>query len=232
MQITKFIIYFIYFLSPDKNPDANSKERFARLGAITAILRNPEMRERYNFFLKNGVPRWRGTGYYYDRYRPGLGTVLIGLLALGSLLHYMIMWVNYFQEKKRIRFYINESREIAWGKKMKKQQTRKRVNVNDLVFIVEGDYVAFLTDDGEYVLDEEKIVQPKITDVMIFVLPGWFYKNIKRQFSKKKSSNINDSLANSGHEKENFSSDDERSEVGDNLKNKTRRRKGGNKRQN
>ena len=27
---------------------------------------------RYDFFYKNGVPRWRGTGYYYSRFRPGL----------------------------------------------------------------------------------------------------------------------------------------------------------------
>ncbi|CAG8669184.1 7070_t:CDS:2, partial [Acaulospora colombiana] len=47
---------------PDKNPDANSKEKFALLGSIASILRNPESRERYNFFLKNGVPKWRGGG--------------------------------------------------------------------------------------------------------------------------------------------------------------------------
>jgi len=28
---------------------------------------------RYDFFYKNGVPKWRGTGYYYSRFRPGLG---------------------------------------------------------------------------------------------------------------------------------------------------------------
>jgi hypothetical protein len=61
------------------------------LGAISTILRNPVTRERYDFFLKNGVPKWRGTGYYYKRYRPGLGTVLMGLLALVSFLHYIIM---------------------------------------------------------------------------------------------------------------------------------------------
>ncbi|RIA86703.1 DnaJ domain-containing protein [Glomus cerebriforme] len=220
-------------LHPDKNPDAESKERFALLGAITRILRNPDMRERYNFFLKNGVPRWRGTGYYYNRYRPGLVTVIIGLLALASFLHYVIMWIDYFQEKKRIRHYIKESREIAWGKKMKKQLTKKSVRVNDLTFIVEGDNVYLKNDNGgPYpILDEEKVVQPKITNVMIFVLPRWFYKNIKKQFSNK-NPNINGTLVNSGSEKDGFSSDDERSEVGDNLRNKTRRRRGGNKKQN
>ncbi len=189
------------------------------------------MRERYNFFLKNGVPKWRGTGYYYKRYRPGLGTVLIGLLALGSFLHYIIMWVNYFQERKRIRYYKQESREIAWGKRMKKQQTRKRVYVNDLAFIVEGDYVALLADNGEeYLLDEEIIAQPKVTDIMIFMLPGWIYKNIKEPFSKKKSSKSSDSLVIP--EKESFSSDDEQSEVGENIRSKAKKRRGGYKRQN
>ncbi|CAJ0767125.1 3651_t:CDS:10, partial [Entrophospora sp. SA101] len=57
---------------PDKNPDRDTKEKFSRLSSIGAILRNSESRERYNFFLKNGVPKWRGTGYYYSRHRPGL----------------------------------------------------------------------------------------------------------------------------------------------------------------
>jgi hypothetical protein len=110
---------------------------------------------------------------------------------------------------------------------MKKQLTRKRVIVNDIPFIVEGDIVALLDDNGEeHELDEEKIGQPKVTDVMIFVLPGWIYKSIK-QLSKKKTSNTDDSLIIT--EKENFSSDDERSEVGENLR---KRHRGRNKRQN
>ena len=31
------------------------------------------MKIRYDFFYKNGLPKWRGTGYYYSRFRPGLG---------------------------------------------------------------------------------------------------------------------------------------------------------------
>lgn len=81
--------------SPDKNPGVKGiQERFARLGVVASILRSEEGRERsvsrevtweyyfgltcslecrYDFFYKNGVPRWRGTGYYYSRFRPGLG---------------------------------------------------------------------------------------------------------------------------------------------------------------
>jgi DnaJ family protein C protein 1 len=61
-------------LSPDKNLGVkNIEERFARLGVVGTILRNPESRKRYDFFYKNGVPKWRGTGYYYARFRPGVG---------------------------------------------------------------------------------------------------------------------------------------------------------------
>jgi len=62
--------------SPDKNPGVKGiHERFARLGVVATILRNKESRKRYDFFYKNGVPKWRGTGYYYSRFRPGLGVI-------------------------------------------------------------------------------------------------------------------------------------------------------------
>ena len=35
--------------------------------------RTPSYPNRYDFFYKNGVPKWRGTGYYYSRFRPGIG---------------------------------------------------------------------------------------------------------------------------------------------------------------
>ncbi|KAK0490905.1 DnaJ-domain-containing protein [Armillaria novae-zelandiae] len=72
-------------LHPDKNPnDKKVHERFARLGVVSTILRNAESRKRYDFFYKNGVPKWRGTGYYYSRFRPGLGSVLVFLTVLTS----------------------------------------------------------------------------------------------------------------------------------------------------
>jgi hypothetical protein len=85
--------------SPDKNPnDKTIHERFARLGVVSTILRNKESRDRsfvvsalqlsssnfnarYDFFYKNGVPTWRGTGYYYSRFRPGLGVCFGSLVG-------------------------------------------------------------------------------------------------------------------------------------------------------
>ncbi|KAL0088221.1 DnaJ domain-containing protein, partial [Phycomyces blakesleeanus] len=98
-------------LHPDKNKqDVKAKERFARLGKVAAILRNSASRERYNFFYKNGVPRWRGTGYYYARFRPGLTTVIVFLACLVGGMQYLASWINYYLEKRRILHFVEDAR--------------------------------------------------------------------------------------------------------------------------
>lgn len=47
-------------VSPDKNHGLKgANERYARLGVVAQILRS-EGRERYDFWMKRGVPKWRG----------------------------------------------------------------------------------------------------------------------------------------------------------------------------
>ncbi|KAI8089881.1 uncharacterized protein BX664DRAFT_263589 [Halteromyces radiatus] len=98
-------------LHPDKNKhDAQAEERFARLGKVAAILRNAGTRERYNHFYKNGVPRWRGTGYYYARFRPGVGSVIVFLMLLAASMQYLAKWINYYQEKSKIIQFVQDAR--------------------------------------------------------------------------------------------------------------------------
>ena len=92
-----------------------ASERFARLGVITQILKGPG-RERYDFFLENGFPKWRGTGYYYARFRPGLGTVLVGLFVLGGGgAHYAALYVSWKRQREFVDRYIRHARRAAWG---------------------------------------------------------------------------------------------------------------------
>jgi len=89
--------------------------RFARLGVITNILRGPE-RERYDHFLYNGFPRWRGSGYYYQRYRPGLGAVLTGLfIVIGGGAHYVALYMGWRRQREFVERYIKHARRTAWG---------------------------------------------------------------------------------------------------------------------
>lgn len=90
-------------------------ERYGRLGVVANILKGPE-RERYDFFLQHGFPTWRGTGYYYSRYRPGIGTVLTGLfLVVGGAAHYFALITSYKRQREFMERYIKHARKTAWG---------------------------------------------------------------------------------------------------------------------
>ena len=92
-----------------------ASERYARLGVVTEILKGSS-RERYDYFLSNGFPSWRGTGYYYARFRPGLGTVLVGLFAFGGgLVHYGAMYLGWKRQRTFVKQLIQDSRKAAWG---------------------------------------------------------------------------------------------------------------------
>ena len=93
----------------------DASERFTRLGLIANILRG-EGRARYDHFLANGFPTWRGTGYYYARYRPGLGATLFGLFAFaGGLLHYVVLIVGWKRQREFVGRYVRQARKAAWG---------------------------------------------------------------------------------------------------------------------
>ncbi|KZT62992.1 DnaJ-domain-containing protein, partial [Calocera cornea HHB12733] len=117
-------------LHPDKNPGVKGiHDRFSRLGVISGILRNAESRERYDFFYKNGVPKWRGTGYYYARYRPGLVSVSVFLVLLSSVLQYIVQAMTYRGEVTKVRKLIAQARTIAWGPKQNPIEGPRKVRV-------------------------------------------------------------------------------------------------------
>ncbi|KAI9800591.1 MAG: hypothetical protein M1833_003249 [Piccolia ochrophora] len=90
-------------------------ERFSRLGVVTSILRGPG-RERYDYFLKNGFPRWKGTGYYYSRVKPGILTVLVGLFIFGGGgVHYGALYLSWKRQRDFVDRYIRHARRAAWG---------------------------------------------------------------------------------------------------------------------
>ncbi|KAI4191664.1 MAG: hypothetical protein LQ346_004662 [Caloplaca aetnensis] len=89
--------------------------RIARLSGVAEILKG-EGRERYDYFLANGFPRWRGTGYYYARFRPGLGSVLGGLFIVGGgFAHYGALYLSWRRQKEFVERYIRHARRAAWG---------------------------------------------------------------------------------------------------------------------
>lgn len=91
-------------------------ERYTRLAVIADVLRSPELRQRYDHFLHYGFPLWKGTGYMYSRYRPGLGTVLLGLFLFGGgAAHFFALKITYTNQVKHLESYRNYARRAAFG---------------------------------------------------------------------------------------------------------------------
>lgn len=89
--------------------------RSARLNLVANVLRGPG-RERYDHFLRHGFPLWKGTGYYYSRFRPGLGSVLAGLfLVFGGAAHYGALILSWKRQREFVDRYIRQARRAAWG---------------------------------------------------------------------------------------------------------------------
>lgn len=109
--------------NPTKGPskkeiDAHLKKvtaRYQRMSVVANVLKGPE-RQRYDHFLRNGFPAWKGSGYYYDRFRPGLGSVLVGVLVvLGGGMHYFALLMGWKRRKEFVERYIRHARKTAWG---------------------------------------------------------------------------------------------------------------------
>ena len=93
----------------------DASERQARLSLIANILRGSG-RDRYDHYLKNGFPLWKGTDYLYNRYRPGFGTALIGSFILcGGAIHYLILYMGWKRQKEFVERYVNFAKDKAWG---------------------------------------------------------------------------------------------------------------------
>ncbi|CAH7686503.1 hypothetical protein PPACK8108_LOCUS21158 [Phakopsora pachyrhizi] len=119
-------------LHPDKNPNVKDiQARFARLGVITAILRDPEKRKRYDFFHDNGVPRWKGTGYMYSRWQPGLGFAVSFVLGVATIMQYAAQHANYRSELSRIQKFQVAAKQAAYGNRKSISPNSNKTSENE-----------------------------------------------------------------------------------------------------
>lgn len=164
-------------IHPDKNPGKKATERFARLGLVTKVLRS-EGRDRYDFFLKNGFPKWKGTDYYYSRYRPGLGTVSVFLFLLISGAQYLVLKLTASQHRKHMTSVIDEVKSAAWGNGVH-SSARKVTLDNGKQFMVYPEGSVFLVENSkEYYLSLDTIVDPTWKSTILYTLPMRIYSKV------------------------------------------------------
>ncbi|KAJ1957750.1 hypothetical protein EC988_000672 [Linderina pennispora] len=119
---------------PDKRKQSAKKlteadtKRFERMGLVVGVLRDSYARERYDFFRKNGVPMWRGTGYMYSRWRPGFGSVVTGLVVFVSAMQYLFQKLSFWRAQERIKVLEEEQRKRGGRVKVRAEQTQQQTN--------------------------------------------------------------------------------------------------------
>ncbi|KAF9387004.1 hypothetical protein CPB97_003062 [Podila verticillata] len=178
-------------LHPDKNKGPKAQEKYARLSSIITILRDDGKRDRYNFFLKNGVPRWRGSAYLYRRHRPGFKTVVVFLFVLASGFQYLARYVSYLQEKRRMSGMIDQYKEMLREKQQKVldgpitgRQRRSGFTPEAVTPVEEGPMYAVNQYGEEIELTLDNIHPPQVKDVIIARLPFWAVKLGLKVFPK------------------------------------------------
>ena len=107
--------------SYDRQKEGNDITYVHQLSGCPSSVREHKLTSE-KFFYKNGVPTWRGTGYYYSRYRPSLAHTVIFLVFLTSLFHLLVMKMNYSRDRKRVD-YFEQSARAAAGLPPKKETT-------------------------------------------------------------------------------------------------------------
>ena len=85
---------------PDRNDSETAGDNFRKLAAVTEVLKNEELRERYDRVLVEGLPSWRSKAYYMRKLRKMSATeVFILVTIIATTIHYCAMWGSYLEKK-------------------------------------------------------------------------------------------------------------------------------------
>jgi hypothetical protein len=97
------------------------------------VLKDTEMRERYDRVLVEGLPNWRSATYYMRKMRKMSSTEIFLLLAItATTIHYCTMWGSYYEKKMILADHIDaaskEGKILTHGDK-KKRHTKQRPTI-------------------------------------------------------------------------------------------------------
>lgn len=173
-------------IHPDKIARGGTKkaykaatERFTRLGLINKILRETDSKERYDFFLKHGFPKLRGSEYFYSRYRPGIGFVVIFLFLLIGTGQYVIQKITARQHRNHMQMVIDEAKSAAWPNGFPDAGKKKVSSPNGKTFMVYPDGKVCLVENmKEYPLDLSEIKEPHWKDTILYTLPMKLFNHV------------------------------------------------------
>lgn len=191
MEITRAYRKLSLGLHPDKNPDPESNKLYTLLTSISAILKDEASRGTYDQHLRTGIPVWRGTGYYYNRYKPGPVVVGMFLCVAVCIAQYLSAWALYYSkyfQMKQLQSDVNNMSYSQLKKHLKKSNSsNEKLNKKDFK---SSDNIALIKKIGNVDLSgADELVKPALSDVFIVQLPMLLWGKI---FASAKENNKDD----------------------------------------
>ncbi|CAH8464458.1 unnamed protein product [Schistosoma bovis] len=141
-------------LHPDKNPDdPTAEQKFRRLVGIYEVLKNSELRAKYDEVLINGLPSWRTPVFYFRKLRKMSNYELFGLFfGMATIIHYAALWGSVFEKRLTLED------QLSTSLKRHKARDRKLELIN------------------QEISDElQKIPAPGWFDLLPFAIVRWIY---------------------------------------------------------
>merc|ERR1712083_74471 len=119
-------------LHPDKNDAEDAEVQFRRLAAVYEVLKDKDLRERYDQVLVEGLPNWKSTAFYFRRMRKiGLLEGLLYLMLIATGIQYCMNWAAYLE--RRFTISENVTSEVRRKRKLKKAGKNEEELVEELV---------------------------------------------------------------------------------------------------
>jgi hypothetical protein len=157
-------------LHPDKNPGVEAAALYTLLTSVFATLK--ERRAKYDAYLKRGWPRWRGSGYYYAKYKPGFGLITLLVLVAVSVTQYGTAWILYTLRVRDFRAERERVNHLSLAQVRKALQREGSGKLSRKAF--KSSKPADLLGQTEEGL--EAAFRPKPEDMVIVALPLFVYR--------------------------------------------------------
>lgn len=178
---------------PDKYRDAKTKKkataRFEKLSGIVSILRDHTKRQRYDYYLKHGFPKYnRETGGYTfgHRFKPSFVLTLVILIIIVSVLQYIVMYLNRDRRIKRADNLIESVRSKSIEESDPTDFGPKVVPYLSKLFVVEPDRSVWLVDEPLDTADEIRDVTKRLNYQLNAETVSTEKENRKQRRAKKK----------------------------------------------
>ncbi|KAI8586940.1 hypothetical protein BDZ88DRAFT_509331 [Geranomyces variabilis] len=163
-------------LHPDKNPDEGAQKLYQVLTSVITVLKTPEQRERYDGHLRNGIPTWRGAGYFYDHYKPGIPDIIVILIVATSFVQYVSAWLIYWRRGSAVSEAQSTVNNLTY-QQVKKQLKKRGAESGSSPALSRKAFknatpLQLLGESGE--LPEHLVrTPPRLKDVLLVRLPVW-----------------------------------------------------------